>query len=89
MPTSRFAEQPRVPLPGSDRKPFSTEHNTRLPFATPEKTSVQVTPKGEHVTVSVIVRRKNPIDTSTLGQKRMTHEEFEARHRLVALEHEH
>jgi len=80
MPTSRFAEQTRVPLPGSDRKPFSTEGNNRLPFATPAKTSTQVTPKGEHVTVSVIVRRKNPIDTATVGGTRLSHEEFEAQH---------
>ncbi len=80
MPTSHFAEQARVPLPGSDRKPFSAEGNLRLPFATPEKTSVQVTPSGEHVTVSVLVRRKNPIDPESLGATRLTHEEFEAQH---------
>ncbi len=80
MSTSRFAEQTRVPLPGSERKPFTTDHNQRLPFATPDKTSSQVTAKGEHVTVSVVLRRKNPIDTANLGQARMTHEEFDAQH---------
>ncbi len=80
MPISRFAEQSRVPLPGSERETFTTERNARLPFATPDKTSPQVTPQGEHVTVSVLVRRKNPMDPSTLGETRLTHEEFEAQH---------
>ena len=80
MPSSRFAEQTRVPLPGSERQTFTAERNPRLPFATPDKTSSVVTPKGEHVTVSVIVRRKNPIDTASLAQTRLTPEEFEAQH---------
>ncbi len=80
MPTSRFAEQTRVPLPGSERTPFTTERNPRLPFATPDKTSSEVIEKGEHVTVSVLVRRKTEIDPSTLGQTRLTHEQFEAQH---------
>ncbi len=80
MPTSRFAEQPRVPLPGSDRHPFAAAGNPRLPFATPDQTSVQVTPQGEHVTVSVLLRRKTPIDPATVGQQRLTHEEFAAQH---------
>ena len=80
MPTSRFAEQTRVPLPGSERTAFNPEGNLRLPYATPDQTSSQVTPKGEHITVSVLVRRKNPIDAESLGRTRLTHEEFEARH---------
>ena len=80
MPTSRFAEQSRVPLPGSDRQPFTAEGNPRLPFATPDINPAAVTPKGEHVTVSVLVRRKNPIDPETLGDQRLTHAEFEAEH---------
>ncbi len=80
MPTSRFAEQTRVPLPGSDRKPFTSENNPRLPFATPDKTPTQVTHEGEHVTVSILVRRKNPIDLAALDGSRLTHEEFEVQH---------
>ncbi len=76
MPTSHFAEQPRVPLPGSDRQPFSAERNPRLPFASPDKTSVQVQPRGEHITVSVVVRRKSPLAPAAQGQPRLTPEQF-------------
>ncbi len=80
MPTSRFAEQPRVPVTGSSRRPFTAEGNTRLPFATPDQTSGQVMERGQHITVSVLVRRKNAIDPATLGETRLTPEEFDAQH---------
>ena len=80
MPTTRFAEQTRVALPGSDRQPFTADNNTRLPFATPDQTSAQVAERGQHITISVLVRRKAPIDPSTLGNTRLTPEEFDAQH---------
>lgn len=80
MPTSHFAEQTRVPLPGSDRKPFSAEGNLRLPFATPDQTSVKVDAKGEHVTVTVFLRRKQLLDTTKTGSQRLTHYEFAAQY---------
>ena len=80
MPSTHFAEQRRVPLSGSERKPFITEGNPRLPFATPEVVSSQVLPQHEHLTISVIVRAKNPIDPATLGQTVLTHEQFADRH---------
>ena len=67
MPTTHFAEQPRVPVPGSERTPFTTESNARLPFATPEVVSSQVLPQHQHMTISVIVRPKSPIDPARLG----------------------
>ncbi len=80
MPTSHFAEQTRVPLPGSDRKPFSTEHNTRLPFATPDQISGKVHSKGEHITVSVFLRRQNPVELPSVEGQHLTHAEFTKRH---------
>ena len=80
MPTPRFAEQPRVPLPGSNRKPFTADHNPRLPFATPDQTSGQVQPRGEHVTVSVLVRRKKPLNADLSEIQRVTPESFEEQH---------
>ena len=80
MPSTRFAEQRRVPLPGSERLPFQPEENPRLPFATPVVDSSHVTPKGVHITVSVIVPRRNPIDTASLGRKTLTPEQFDEQH---------
>ncbi len=80
MPSIPYAEQRRVPLPGSDRKPFNEENNPRLPFATPEVVSTKVMPEHEHLTISVLVRRKNPIDTTALGTAVLTDEQFTERH---------
>ena len=82
MPSTRFAEQSRVPLPGSERKPFSAESNPRLPFATPETVSPKVLPKSEHITISVIVRAKTPIDPARLGlgHHPISREQFEEKH---------
>ena len=67
MPNTPFAEQRRVPLPGSDRAPFEAKGNARLPFATPEVVSSHVLPKNEHITISVIVRPKTAIDPARLS----------------------
>ncbi len=82
MPTTRFAAQSRVPLPGSERKPFTEEGNTRLPFATPEVVSSQVLPQHEHITISVIVRARTPIDPARLGpgNQPISHERFAEMH---------
>ena len=82
MPSTRFAEQRRVTLPGSERQPFSTDRNPRLPFATPEVVPSVVQPKQEHITISVIVRAKTPIDPSRLGlgHKPITAEQFAENH---------
>ncbi len=82
MPTPRFAAQSRVSLPGSDRKPFTAEGNTRLPFATPEVVSSVVQPQHEHITISVIVRPLTPIDPARLGlgNQPISHERFAQMH---------
>ncbi len=80
MPSIPYAEQRRVPLPGSERKPFTTQRNPRLPFATPEPASVKVLPKSRHFTISVLVKRRNPLDPATLGAEVLTPEQFTARH---------
>ncbi|QHN02521.1 S8/S53 family peptidase [Granulicella sp. WH15] len=60
MPASaRFASQPRVTLPGSERSPFVPAAGTGEP--TPH-------PTASKVTVSVLVRPKQPLDPRTLGQ---------------------
>ena len=80
MPTIPYTEQRRVPLPGSERRPFNAESNPRVPFATPEPVSVKVLPKSQHLTVSVLVKRKDPLDPAKFGTEVLTHEEFAARH---------
>ena len=80
MPSTPYAEQRRVPLPGSERKPFIAEGDPRLPFANPEPESVKVLPKSRHLTVSVLVKRKNPLDPGKFGSEVLTHEQFTARH---------
>lgn len=80
MPSTPFTEQRRVPLPGSDKAPFSAEGNPRLPFATPDVESTKVMPESQHLTISVLVQRKHPINTATLGTEVLTHEQFTERH---------
>ena len=80
MPSTPFTEQRRVPLPGSDKAPFSAEGNPRLPFATPDVESTKVMPESQHLTISVLVQRKHPIDITTLGTEVLTHEQFTERH---------
>ncbi len=83
MPTTRFAAQSRVPLPGSDRKPFTEAGNNRLPFANPKPVPAIVQPQHEHITISVIVRPKTPIDTARLaagGNQPISRERFAEMH---------
>lgn len=80
MPETKFAAQMRVTLPGSERTAFSAESNPRLPYATPPKTSVKVDASGVHVTVSVVLRRREPVDLQALGGKHLTYEDFAAKH---------
>ena len=63
-----FASQERVPLPGSERAPFSH------PEASPGK------PSRAPITVSVIVRRKSPIQTASLGRQRLSRAQFRTQH---------
>jgi kumamolisin len=64
----RFSSQPRVVLPGSEKAP--------LPAATGE---TPVRPASV-ITVSVIVNRKNPINTSRLGKDRLTRAQYRQKH---------
>lgn len=80
MTETKFAAQTRVTLPGSERTAFSAEGNPRLPFATPPKTSGKVDASGVHVTVSIVLRRKEPVDLQALGGKHLTYEEFAQKH---------
>jgi kumamolisin len=74
MPTSpRFASQPRVSLPGSDKAAFTHPVATTVPTAHPPNSPV---------TVSVILRRKSPLKLSTLGQPkaRLTRTQYASQH---------
>ena len=81
MPTSRFASQNRVALAGSERTGFTAETLPPALLAHSVAASGDYTP-GEPITVSVIVRRKQALDTASLADpaNRMTRDEFEARH---------
>lgn len=78
MPTSsRFASQSRVPLPGSERKPF-------VPVVDPRaaKASTAAKPATGSIQVSVIVPPKQPLDTKRLGkpEARLSRAQYAARH---------
>jgi kumamolisin len=64
----RFSSQPRVVLPGSEKAP--------LPAATGE---APVRPTSV-ITVSVVVNRKSPINTSRLGKDRLTRAQYRQNH---------
>jgi kumamolisin len=64
----RASAQPRVVLAGSEKNPIAA--------AAEEKSA----PATSMVTVSVIVRRKKPINKSRLGKDRMTRAQFRAQH---------
>jgi kumamolisin len=63
-----FTSQQRVVLPGSEKAP--------LPAATGEK---PVRPTSV-ITVSVVVRRKNPLNTKRLGKDRLTRAQYRQQH---------
>ena len=64
----RFASQNRVVLPGSEKKPLA---------ATGEKPS----PASTRITVSVIVRRKQPLKAANrLGKERLTRAQYRQAH---------
>ena len=76
-PKARFATQKRVALPGSEKKSVvETDAVTAEGAPPPSK------PAKGNVTVSVVVRRKTPIDTKALTKPggRMTRAEFAKRH---------
>jgi len=64
--TPRFSTQERHVLPGSEKAPFT--------LASPDKTAT-----GK-VTVSVVVRRKTPLNTKRLGKDRLTRTEYSKKH---------
>jgi kumamolisin len=63
-----FSSQQRVVLPGSEKSPLST--------ATGEK---PVRPSSV-ITVSVVVRRKSPLNTRRLGKDRLTRAQYRQQH---------
>lgn len=72
MATSRFATQKRVPLKGSERKPFES-HPIKAAAA-------QGVSEDQPITVSVLLTPKAPIDPAV----RLTREEFAERHGATA-----
>lgn len=65
----RFSVQDRVTLPGSEKKPFK------------ETAAAEPSPaKGGKITVSVVVRRKQPLNTKTLGKVLMTRSQYRQAH---------
>ncbi len=64
----RFSSQQRVVLPGSEKAPLSTSTG---------ETPVR---PASVITVSVIVKRKSPINTSRLGKDRLTRAQYRQKH---------
>jgi kumamolisin len=65
---SHFSSQQRLVLPGSEKAPLSA--------ATGEKPA----PPSSVLTVSVIVKRKNPLKTNRLGKDRLTRAQYRQQH---------
>lgn len=64
----RFATQQREELAGSAKAPFTAAPGT------------EVKPAKGRITISVILKRKTPINTKTLGKVRMTRTEYAKHH---------
>jgi kumamolisin len=67
-PSSRFSSQQRVVLAGSEKAPLSAAASEK-----PARPS-------SVLTVSVIVRRKSPLNTKRLGKDRLTRAEYRSQH---------
>ncbi len=67
-PSSRFSSQQRVVLAGSEKAPLSAP------------TAEKPARPGSVLTVSVLVRRKNPLNTKRLGQDRLTRAQYRQHH---------
>ena len=65
-----FTTEPRVPVPGSERAPLSA-----TPPASPPPSGAM-----QDVSVSLVLRRKQPIEPAMIGRDRLTHAEYAARH---------
>jgi len=65
---SYFSSQQRVVLPGSEKAPLAAA------------TSEQPAPPKGSVTVSVIVKRKSPLNTKRLGKDRLTRAQYRQSH---------
>ena len=70
--TPRFASQPTVVLPGSERPPLA---KTSAKSATAGKPARRAT-----ITVSVLLKRKKPLRTTRLGPVRVTRTQYRAQH---------
>ena len=68
MPKSSYAAQARTPLAGSHKPAMVTDAEGKP--ANPAET----------LTVTVVLRRKTPLQANALGESRLTREEYRARH---------
>ena len=67
--TPRLSISPRAVLPGSEKKPFI------------QTAAEKPAPSGTKITVSVVVRRKNPLKVSNrTGKERLTHAQYRQQH---------
>ncbi len=67
-PAPRFSTQDQQVLSGSEKAPFAVPENA------------QVGPASGKLTVSVVVQRKSPINTKTLGKVRLSRAEYTKNH---------
>jgi kumamolisin len=67
--TPHLSVSPRAVLPGSEKKPFV------------QTAAEKPAPSGTKITVSVVVRRKNPLTVSNrTGKERLTHAQYRQQH---------
>jgi kumamolisin len=76
MPVPPFRSQTKVPLSGSERKLFDGGAASAKPL-----TTTAADAQADQITITVLVRRKEPIDPATFArEKRLDHATFDARH---------
>ena len=63
-----FHSEPTVPLPGSHKAAYSSD------------AAGKPVPPGSSITISVLLRRKSPLDVAALDSKRLTRAQYKARH---------
>ena len=68
MPKLTFAAQSRTPLPGSHRQPL------------PGGATGKPVRSSTSITVSVLLRRKTPLEANALGEQRLTRAQYKAQH---------
>ncbi len=73
-PANPFEGQPTVALSGSNKTAFASAPGS------PSQPAGKPVPPGSKITISVLLRRKLPLDLDAMGDKRITRAQYQAKH---------